>query len=232
MWKYSSMHSRILLVAATALLVVTSTLVTGCGEEAADTTAGSVETTDPVDRGSPESSGAEAEPVTSGTAAPTEGSMDGTTTEERAALMAAVAAHRIRIDNGFGDDPGFETILVVEDLSAAPSADGSPSDGNDVVPVDPITRDAITAALTPASVTWTTAEEADAALDDMSFIDGDDEPPTVLRLSRALVDGDTALVHSQLDCGPTCGITGTHEFVRSPDGTWTFSRIVGSSLAF
>ncbi len=141
------------------------------------------------------------------------------------ALVAVAAAHRVRSANGF-DTPNVFSSVAILDRYAVALSDGllDIAPGTVVVPDD--IRRAIEVALGPITVKWV-ADAADVPSEPNST--WDEQPlPAVLRLSEPVLDGPSAVVISELLCGPGCVIGGGQAFDLGVDGSWTVGAAIGA----
>lgn len=149
-------------------------------------------------------------------AATTSGDLSG---QDLADVLAAIAVHRVTVDNSFGGGSPFERIDVIETVGVT-GADGF-VDARDGRPLADAERAAIAGALAPLPVQFVPA----TVFDDLDPADDPGGRAIVTLAEPAEVDGQL-IVASQLWCGGLCGIGGAHE-LRRDDGTWTIGEPVG-----
>ncbi|MAT04663.1 MAG: hypothetical protein CL424_06440 [Acidimicrobiaceae bacterium] len=142
--------------------------------------------------------------------------------ETIADVLGAAAAHRVFDDNSFGGQDVFDRVNVVDSF-ATPDSSGFLTP----VPDSPLLdneRAAIEAALEPVAVTWVPSLQAvigDGELPDY------EEVGAVLTLSRPEIDDGIAEVTSNLWCGSTCGIGGTHVLEQGAEDVWSVTGTTG-----
>lgn len=196
------------------LLVASALAFSACG--AAETPAGDVPTV-PTESTEPSTTVGSTDPddrddSDDGVGAPSE--------EELAAVLAAVATHRVTVDNSFGGGTPFERVEVIETIGET-NADGM-IDARDGRPLSDAERAAIETALAPLPVAFVPT----TVFEDLDPADDPGGRAIVTLAEPAEVDGRPAIA-SQLWCGGLCGIGGAHELVRVEDGTWTIGEPIG-----
>jgi hypothetical protein len=145
--------------------------------------------------------------------------------DERPGILAAVALARVVDDNSFGGQDVFAHVDVVDRLGR-PGGDGNVFVDDDAEPLTGPERVAIEQRLAPRTVTWVASLQA--VIGDGQELPAAGEVGAVLTLAAPDIDGGRATVASQLWCGGTCGIGGTHSLERDASGTWTVTGTVGT----
>lgn len=212
-----------------ALVTIALATVTSCGEPAQDTSTGAdLDNTSsvPVESDPPGTT----TPTTTGSSADPD---DPPSAEEGdlARLIATAAERRVTIDNSFQDAAPFDRIVVVDQLRPEWNEEGEPTGDLQPTPASPAAREAVTEALDPIETTWMGEDEVDTLIEEL-YTTGWDENVVILRISRPTITGDTAQILTSIECGPTCGLSKTDEFLRGEDGSWSYVRSIGPTLVF